>query len=103
VHSSVTTSAAVPPLARVGQKGKPKTCFLRMLGIVLGWVLLLLLLLCCEAAIVVAQGTAAERNSRNCREGRPRHNMDGNSRDSDGDTETGWYRRGISPAARACP
>jgi len=42
---SPVTSAAVPPLARVGQKAKPKTSFLRMLGIVLGWVLLLFLLL----------------------------------------------------------
>jgi hypothetical protein len=65
MHSPVTTSAAVPPLARVGQKGKPKTGFLRMLGSVLGWVLLLLLLLYCEAAIVVAYGTAAQRDSRN--------------------------------------
>ena len=104
MRSPVTTSAAVPPLARVGQKGKPKTSFLRMLGIVLGWVLLLLLLLYCEAAIVVADGTAVERDSRNCLEmGRPRHTMDGNSRDSDGDIERGYYRHGISPAARACP
>ena len=104
MHSPVTTSAAVPPLARVGQKGKPKTSVLRMLGTVLAWVVLLLLLLYCEAAIVVAYGTAAERDSGNCLEmGRSRHNMDGNPRDSDGDTETGWYRHGISPAARACP
>ena len=104
MHSPVTTSAAVPPLACVGRKGKPKTRFLPMLGTVLGWVLLLLLLLYCEAAIVIAYGTAVERDSRNCLEmGRPRHNMDGNSPDSDGDTETGWYRHGISPAARACP
>jgi hypothetical protein len=39
-----------------------------MLGTVLGWVLLLFLLLYCEAAIVVAYGTAAERDSRNCLE-----------------------------------
>ena len=38
MHSPVTTSAAVPPLARLGQKGKPKTSFLRMPGTVLGWV-----------------------------------------------------------------
>ena len=104
MHSPVTTSAAVPPLAGVGQKRKPKTRFLPMLGTVLGCVLLLLLLLYCEAAIVVAYRTAVERDSRNCLEmGRPRHNMDGNSRDSDSDTETGWYRHGISPAARAGP
>ena len=60
MHSPVTTSAAVPPLACVGRKGKPKTRFLPMLGTVLGWVLLLLLLLYCEAAIVIAYGTAVE-------------------------------------------
>ena len=103
MRSPVTTLAAVPPLARVGQKGKPKTSFLWMLGTVFGCVLLLLLLLYCEAAIVIAYRTAVERDSRNCLEGRPRHNMDGNSRDSDGDTETDWYRHGISPAARTCP
>ena len=76
MRSPVTTSAAVPPLARVGQKGKQKTSFLGMLGIVLGWVPLLLLLLYCEAAIVVAYGTAVERDSRNCLEmGRPRHSV----------------------------
>ena len=68
MHSPVTTSAAVPPLARVGHKGEPKTRFLRMLGTVVGWMLLLLLLLYCEAAIVVAYGTAVERDSRNCLE-----------------------------------
>ena len=62
--SPVRTSAAVPPLARVRQKLKPKTRFLRMLGIVPGWVLLLLLLLYCEAAVVIAYRTAVEMDSR---------------------------------------
>jgi hypothetical protein len=44
MRSPVTTSAPVPPLARVGPKRKPKTSFLRM-RTVLAWVLLLLLLL----------------------------------------------------------
>ena len=73
MHSAVTTAAAVPPLARAGRNGKPTTSFLRIPGIVLGWVLLLLRLLYCEAAIVVAYDTAVEMDSRNCLEmGRPR-------------------------------
>jgi hypothetical protein len=64
MHSPVTTSAAVPPLASVGRKRKPDTCFSRMLGAVLGWVLLLLLLLYCEAAVVIAYRTAVEMDSR---------------------------------------
>ena len=102
--SPVTTSAAVPPLARVGRKGKPKTSFLLMLGTVLGWVLLLLLLLYCEAAIVVAYDTAVEMDSRNCLEmGPPRHDLDGNSLDSRAYKGTGWHGHRIPPSARGCP
>jgi hypothetical protein len=79
--SPVTTSAAVPPLACAGRNGKPTTGFLRITGIVLGWVLLLLVLLYCEAVIVVAYGTAVEMDSRNCLEmGLPCHDLDGKFR-----------------------
>ena len=64
MRSPLTTSAAVPPLACVGRKGKPKTSFLPMLGTLLGCVLLLLLLFYCEAAIVGAYGTAVEMRIR---------------------------------------
>ena len=88
MRSPVATSAAVPPLACPGRKGKPTTSFLRLLGIVLGWVLLLLLLLYCEAAVVIAYRTAVEKDSRIHRQmGLPHRDVDGRPLGSDGDRE----------------
>ena len=86
-RSPVATSAAVRLLASVGRKGKPKPSFPRMLGIVLGWMLLLLLLLYCEAAVVTAYRTAVEKDSRIHRQMGLHRDVDGRPLGSDGDKE----------------